>query len=63
MGYFTVPSSFSDHNDVTRMIPELLDMMIALGEKARQVSQALGGNGHRALELNEIIKEYSEVMK
>ncbi len=41
--------------DAARSIPELLDEMIALGKRAQQVSQMLGGNGHRPEQLKEII--------
>jgi len=35
-------------------LPQLLDQLIALGDLAREVSHALGGNGHRAEKLTEI---------
>lgn len=37
-----------------QLLPELLDQMIVLGKRAHQVSQALGGNGHRSEELEEV---------
>lgn len=37
--------------DPTALIPELLDRLAALGDLAKQVSRALGGNGHRVGEL------------
>jgi len=33
--------------DPVQLLPELLDRLVALGDMARQVSHALGGNGHR----------------
>ncbi len=52
-------STYQATTDPAQMLPELLDQMIAVGETARQVSQALGGNGHRPEQLKEII-EYLE---
>ena len=43
--------------DPAQLLPQLLDEMIALGEKARYVSQALGGNGHRAGQAAELIED------
>ena len=34
-------------SDPATILPELLDRLIALGETARQISHALGNNGHR----------------
>lgn len=39
------------------LLPQLLDEMITLGEKARYVSQALGGNGHRPEKAAELIED------
>jgi len=41
--------------DPALLLPEILDQMIALGKRAHQVSQALGGNGHRPEQLEEIM--------
>jgi len=43
--------------DPAQLLPQLLDEMIALGEKARCVSQALGGNGHRPEEAGKLIED------
>ena len=43
--------------DPARMIPELLDRLASLGDFAKEVSRALGGNGHRAGVTAELIKE------
>ena len=40
-------------------LPELLDQVIALGERARELKHALGGNGHRSEQLKEI-RQYIE---
>ncbi|GAH74522.1 unnamed protein product, partial [marine sediment metagenome] len=42
--------------DPALLIPELLEQMAALGKRAYQVSQALGGNGHRAEQVKELIQ-------
>jgi len=45
------------------ILPELLDRLIALGEMARQISHALGNNGHRpevAAELIEYLKHQAD---
>ncbi|MFC1915828.1 hypothetical protein ACFLW4_03955 [Chloroflexota bacterium] len=33
-------------DDPVQLLPELLDRLAALGDMARKVSNALGGNGH-----------------
>ena len=40
--------------DTAQLIPELLDHLITLGEMAKEIRHALGGNGHRAEQLEEI---------
>ena len=50
---------FSDANtasDPTHLLPQLLDHLALLGDLARQISQGLGGNGHRAEAVAEILK-------
>jgi len=39
-----------------RLIPELLDRLAALGDLAKQVNLALGGNGYRAGEIQKILE-------
>ena len=39
----------------TQLLFVLLDKLIDLGDFARQISQALGGNGHRPHTLQEVI--------
>jgi len=41
--------------DLARLLPQLLDEMVRLGEKARYLSQVLGGNGHRPEKAAELI--------
>jgi len=50
------PESYLE-DDPTRLIPELLDRLAELGDLAKQVSRALGGNGHRKVEVASLIKE------
>ncbi|GAH60086.1 unnamed protein product, partial [marine sediment metagenome] len=38
--------------DPAQLLPQLLDHLQALGELAKQISHAMGGNGHRAGELS-----------
>ena len=35
-----------DSQNVTEAIPQLLEGMVALGDKAREVIHSIGGNGH-----------------
>ena len=44
-------------DDPTRLILELLDRLAELGDLAKQISHALGGNGHRKAEVASLIKE------
>ena len=46
--------------DLTELVPKLLDQMIALGEIAKQVSQTLGGNGHREEAVRELASMLSK---
>jgi len=43
--------------DPTRLLPVLLDKLIDLGDLARQISHALGGNGHRPDNLPEVVQQ------
>jgi len=45
--------------EAATLLPQLLDQLEALGETARQLKKALGSNGHRAEQLEEI-KQYLE---
>jgi len=51
---------FSEGNtasvDPAQLLPQLLDQLAALGEVAQQISRSLGGNGHRAKAVGEILK-------
>jgi hypothetical protein len=38
-------------------LPQLLDELIALGDVARQLNYALGGNGHRPDQTRELIEK------
>jgi len=42
--------------DIANLLPELLDQLVVLGDLARQISQGLGGNGHRAEGVAEVLK-------
>ena len=66
-GKMTRLSNFSieyfAESDPATILPELLDRLIALGEMARQISHALGNNGHRpevAAELIEYLKHQAD---
>ncbi|MBA7526432.1 hypothetical protein ES705_18594 [subsurface metagenome] len=54
--YKNTTGVFVSTTDPAQLLPELLDQLAALGDKAREISHALGGNGHRAGELAELIK-------
>jgi hypothetical protein len=41
--------------DPAHLLPQLLDQIIGLGEIARELREALGGNGHRSEKVVEII--------
>ena len=47
-------------DDPVQLLPELLDRLVDLGEMARQIIKASGGNGHRPDETTELIKYLSE---
>jgi len=51
---------FSEGNtasvDPAQLLPQLLDQLATLGDLARQITHALGGNGHRAEAVGEILK-------
>ena len=42
--------------DPAKLIPELLDKLAALGDLAKQISRGLGGNGHRAVKVAELVQ-------
>ena len=44
-------------DDPAQLLPELLEKLVALGDLAKQVSRALGGNGHRASEVERLMQE------
>ena len=43
--------------DPLELLPQLLDRLIELGDLARGISRALGGNGHRADKAAELIQQ------
>jgi len=43
-------------DDPAQLLPQLLDRLIELGDMARQLSQALGGNGHRPEQVADLIE-------
>ena len=43
-----------------QLLPELLDRLAALGEMAKQVSNALGGNGHRPNKAAALIEQLTK---
>ncbi len=52
------PAKFQ--SDPTKLLPQLLDQLIALGQTAQQLRHALGGNGHRPEKISEVIKQLTE---
>jgi len=50
------PSQSGIGADATQLLPQLLDQLAVLGDLARQISQGLGGNGHRAEAVGEILR-------
>ena len=47
-------------SDPTKLLPQLLDQLIALGQTAQQLRHALGGNGHRPEKISEVIQQMTE---
>ena len=47
-------------SDPTKLLPQLLDQLIALGQTAQQLRHALGGNGYRPEKISEVIKQLTE---
>ncbi len=47
-------------SDPTKLLPQLLDQLIALGQTAQQLRHALGGNGHRPEKISEVIQQLTE---
>ena len=43
--------------DPAELLPQLLDELIALGDIARRLNHALGGNGHRPGQARELIEK------
>ncbi len=60
LSYF-VPSeaktSYLLDDDPAKLIPVLLDRLVLLGDLAKQISRALGGNGHRADEIQRLLHD------
>ena len=44
-------------DDPAELLPQLLEQLVALGQMAQQLSQALGGNGHRLEQAAQVIEE------
>ncbi len=47
-------------SDPTKLLPQLLDQLIALGQTAQQLRHALGGNGYRPEKISEVIQQLTE---
>ena len=41
--------------DPAKLLPQVLDQLVVLGDLARQISHSLGGNGHRAGAMKELV--------
>lgn len=50
------PSTALAIDDVTQLLPQFLDQLATLGDRARQINQSLGSNDHRVEALGEILK-------
>ena len=46
--------------DLGRLLPDLLDQLISLGETASQIRNALRDNGHRPKEVAKLIQELEQ---
>ena len=44
-------------SDPTKLLPQLLDQLIALGQTAQQLRHTLGGNGHQTEKIEELMKQ------
>jgi len=44
-------------DDPSQLLPEVLDRLVALGDMARQLSLALGRNGHQPEAVQKLMKE------
>jgi len=44
----------------TKLLPQLLDQLVALGQTAQQLRQAFSGNGHRADKLPELAQQLDQ---
>ncbi len=47
-------------SDPTKLLPQLLDQLIALGQTAQQLRHALGSNGYRPEKISEVIQQLTE---
>lgn len=47
-------------SDPAKLLPQLLDQLIVLGQTAHQIRHALGGNGHRPEKISEVIQQLTE---
>jgi len=46
--------------DPAQLLPQLLDRLMELGDMARQISEALGGNGHKPEQVAQLIRELAK---
>ena len=57
------PQTFDTNNfesDPAKLLPQLLDQLIALGQTAQQLRRALSGNGHRPEKLSEVAQQLAQ---
>ena len=52
----SLAEAITNSHDIANLLPQLLDQLVVLGDLARQISRGLGGNGHRAEGVAEILK-------
>ena len=51
------PATSQTHSDLSELLPQLIDHLIDLGELAREVKRALGGNGHYPANSKDLIQQ------
>ncbi len=61
-GLTSIPTSMQELTtasdvDEARLLPQLFDRLIALGQIAQQLSYALGGNGHHPVKTRDLIEQ------
>ncbi len=50
-------ATLQTHSDLSKLIPQLIDHLIDLGDLAREIKRVLGGNGHYPEKSTDLIKQ------